>query len=101
MLRQRQCALYAVGQEEATQVEELGRLDHSLGVSALEVVLGELLGSAKVGTQRAVVASDHHSARAGSRLRVNLVNRLQSLTVVGSTQLVRQVIAADTAQVGS
>lgn len=94
-------ALHTVGEEEAANVEELGRVDRCLGVGRLEVRLVELLSGTKVSAQRAVVACDHDSTRASRGSLSHLVERLETLAVVGSAELLRKVIIADTAKVRS
>lgn len=95
VLGEHQRALHTVRQEEAAQVEVGSGLDRGLDVGRLEVRLVKLLRSTQVGAQRAVVAGDHHGARAGGHRIVHLVERLEALAFVGGAQLLREVVLAD------
>lgn len=94
-------ALNTVGQKEALHVEVLCALDELLCLFALQVALVKLLCRTQVGAQGAVVAGDDDGAGASGDLGLDLVDGAQALLLVGGAELLRQVVLANTAKVGS
>ena len=101
MLRNDQSTFHTVRKEEATNVEELGCLNSRLGFLRVQMRFVKLLSSAKVCAKRAVMACNHHSARACWRVIHDLVDRLQTFTLIRSTQLLSKIIVADTSKIRS
>ena len=109
--------LEAVGQEEATEVEELGLLVRRLDLGLLEVCGLEVLRRTELSAERSVVqsqlcspltrgkhlpvvASDDDGASTSGLVINNHVHVLEALALVGLTELVRERVLADGAEVG-
>jgi hypothetical protein len=117
----------AVSEEETTKVEVLRALDELLDLGLVEVRGGEGLGSGEVGAEgtvrssapndqslaaakryserersrdEPVVASDDNSASTGRLVLDDLVSRVKTLLLVGSTELVRERVGTDGTEVG-
>lgn len=90
-----------VSQEESSNVKELCIVQQGLDLGLLKVVRGELFSSLKGGAERPVVTSDHHGAGTRSGVLVDLVGGLDTLLVVGSTELVSELVLSDRSNVSN
>lgn len=111
-----------MGEEEASEVEELGAVDELLDGGGLEVGGLEVLSGSKGGAERPrrrsrcgglalvlcgnqetrdspVVASNDDSARAGGLVLDDLVRAEEAFLLVGSGELLGEVVGTDSAEV--